>query len=178
LASAIAPPNPKKTTMTTPTPTPLAELDRDSSYGREVERNIPQIDICDYFNRKAKISDTLWEAATGIGVFQLFNHGIPQTLIDDAFALSSATKEQYLLKPGISAGWDCMAQMRPSTGTADRKESYQITLKRMGALWPTGEELNGFKETILAFEWHNWAGAQTDFDCLTLRYQKEGQGGL
>ena len=30
-------------------------------------------------------------------------------------------------------------QVRPSTGTADRKESYQITLPRMAGLWPTAE---------------------------------------
>ena len=92
VASVIAPPNPKETTMNTPTN--LAELERESSYGSygiEVERDIPQIDMSDYFNRKAEISDALWEAAMGIGFFQLFNHGIPQTLIDDAFASRRAS---------------------------------------------------------------------------------------
>ena len=225
-------------------PTELAELQKErglGDYGEEIERDIPQIDMSDYFNRKDEITDALWDAATGIGFFQLTGHGIPQTLIDDAFALSAGffdlpteTKEQYPLKPGTNAGWEYMAQVRPSTGTADRKESYQITLPRMKQLWPTGEELFGFKETMLAFERHNWAvamkvlecfasrldfkpgtftdghnpdtpeyqstlrlihylgmedakpedfkfwraGAHTDFDCLTLLHQKEGQGGL
>ena len=169
------------------------------------------------------------------------NHGIPQELIDDAFAQSARffalpqeTKTQYPLKPGTNAGWEYMAQVRPSTGTADRKESYQITLPRMAGLWPTGDECAGFKITMLAMERHNWAvamkilscfadklgfgtdtftdahdpmaptyqstlrllhylgmehakpedyklwraGAHTDFDCLTLLHQKQGQSGL
>lgn len=222
----------------------LDELTRESgmgAYGVEVERDIPQIDMSDYFNRKDDITDALWEAATGIGFFQLTGHGIPQTLIDDAFDMSAAffdlpadTKAQYPLRPGTNAGWEYMAQVRPSTGTADRKESYQITLPRMKGLWPTGQEVRAFKATMLAFERHNWAvamkvldcfadrlgfppdtftnghdpdtpeyqstlrlihylgmedakpedfkfwraGAHTDFDCLTLLHQKEGQGGL
>ena len=124
--------------------------------------------------------------------------------------------------------------MRPSTGTPDQKESYQITLPRMEGLWPETDTLPDFKTTQLAFERHNWAvamrvllcfadkldmsvstfvdghdplspqyqstlrlihylgmedakpedfkfwraGAHTDFDCLTLLHQKEGQGGL
>jgi isopenicillin N synthase-like dioxygenase len=222
----------------------LSELNKESgigAYGEEIERDIPQIDMSDFFNRRKDISDALWEAATGIGFFQLTNHGIPATLIDEAFALSAGffglptdTKAQYPLKPGTNAGWEYMAQVRPSTGTADRKESYQITLPRMQNLWPTGQEIFGFKETMLAFERHNWAvamkvldcfaerlnftpgffteghdpdtkayqstlrlihylgmedakpedfkfwraGAHTDFDCLTLLHQKQGQGGL
>ena len=222
----------------------LAELDKETGiggYGEEIERDIPQIDMSDYFHRREDITDALWEAATGIGFFQLINHGIPTTLIDEAFTLSASffdlptdTKAQYPLKPGTNAGWEYMAQVRPSTGTADRKESYQITLPRMQGLWPDGQEINGFKETMLAFERHNWAlsmkvldclasrldfkpgffteghdpdtedyqstlrlihylgmedakpedftfwraGAHTDFDCLTLLHQRQGQGGL
>ena len=50
------------------------------------------------------------------------------------------------------------AQVRPSTGTPDQKESYQITRPRMAGLWR--------------------AGGHTDFDCLTLLFQRAGQGGL
>lgn len=222
----------------------LAELNKEAGigdYGIEMDRDIPQIDMSDYFGRKEAISDALWQAATGIGFFQLVNHGIPSALIDETFMLSerffalpNESKAQYLLKPGTNAGWEYKAQVRPSTGTADQKESYQITLPRMKNLWPTGAEIFGFKETMLAFERHNWAlsmkvldcfadrlhfpsgfftqghdpdspayqstlrlihylgmedakpedfkfwraGAHTDFDCLTLLHQKEGQGGL
>lgn len=230
--------------MSTETNYELKELNKETGFGglgEEVERDIPQIDMSDFFNRKAEITEELWEAATGIGFFQLANHGIPEELIDEAFSLSAGffdlpneTKAQYPLKPGTNSGWEYMAQVRPSTGTADRKESYQITLPRMSALWPTGAELPGFKATMLAFERHNWAlgmkvlscfadklgfpddfftdghdpmvpeyqstlrllhylgmedakeedfrfwraGAHTDFDCLTLLHQREGQGGL
>ncbi|WOI55803.1 isopenicillin N synthase family dioxygenase [Palleronia sp. LCG004] len=222
----------------------LEELRREAtygSYGEEVERDIPKIDMSNFFARKAEITEDLWQAATGIGFFQLFNHGIPETLIDEAFALSARffdlpqeAKAHYPLKPGTNAGWEYKAQVRPSTGTADQKESYQITLPRMKGLWPTGAEVAQFKSTMLAFERHNWAlamrvlscfadrlgfetdtfteghdpedpgyqstlrlihylgmedakpedfkfwraGAHTDFDCLTLLHQKEGQGGL
>jgi len=230
--------------MTTEKTYDLAELNKEAGigdYGVEIDRDIPQIDMSDYFNRKEEIAEALWNAATGIGFFQLINHGIPQTLIDEAFDMSARffdlpteVKAKYPLRPGTNAGWEYMAQVRPSTGTADRKESYQITLPRMRELWPTGAEINGFKETQLAFERHNWAlamkvldcfagrldfgpgffteghdpdtpeyqstlrlihylgmkdakpedfkfwraGAHTDFDCLTLLHQKEGQGGL
>ena len=222
----------------------LAELDKETGIGGqgiEVHRDVPQIDMSNFFERKADITEELWSVATELGFFQLINHGIPVSLIDDAFALSQgffaldeATKAQYPLKPGTNAGWEYKAQVRPSTGTADQKESYQITLPRMSALWPTGAEVTGFKETMLSFERANWAlgmkvlscfadklgfgpdffttghdplspeyqstlrlihylemegakpedfefwraGAHTDFDCLTLLHQREGQGGL
>ncbi len=230
--------------MTTDNRYQLAELEKEATlgaYGEEIQRDIPQIDMSDYFNRRQTISDELWEAATSIGFFQLVNHGIPQTLTADAFAMSEAffdlpdaIKAKYPLKPGSNAGWEYKSQVRPSTGTPDQKESYQITLPRMQALWPSGEELFGFKETLLAFERHNWsvamkvldclaerlsfppgfftaghdpdkpeyqstlrllhylgmeeakpedfnywrAGAHSDFDCLTMLHQCEGQGGL
>lgn len=222
----------------------LKELQDETRFGEmgtEIDRATPVIDMSDFRARKAEITDDLWEAATGIGFFQLKNHGIPQELIDEAFEMSATffdlseeTKAQYPLRPGTNAGWEYKAQVRPSTGTADNKESYQITLPRMAGLWPTGAEAPGFKATMLAFERHNWAlgmkvlscfadrlgfetdffteghdpdvkeyqstlrlihylgmedakpedfkfwraGAHTDFDCLTLLHQKEGQGGL
>ncbi len=115
----------------------------------------------------------------------------------------------------------------------DQKESYQITLSDMDGLWPTEDELAGFRSTMLDFEHRCWtlamdllslfadklgfdrdfftrahdpasatyqstlrllhyfplpadvdltgmwrAGAHTDFDCLTLLFQRNGQGGL
>ena len=141
---------------------------------------------------------------------------------------------QYPLKKALNVGWESRAQVRPSTGTPDQKESYQITRPHMAGLWPTDEALAGFKSTMLAFEGRCWqvamqvlscfawklgfdegffarahdpaqasyqstlrllhyfatppeqqahlglwrAGAHTDFDCLTLLFQRQGQGGL
>ncbi len=222
----------------------LAELRKESGIGGQgtrIDRDIPIVDMADFSNRRSDIINDLWTAATEIGFFQLKNHGIPQELIDTAFAQSELffaqpddVKSQMPLKPGTNAGWEYKAQVRPSTGTADQKESYQITLPRMAGLWPDTGNMPDFKTAMLAFERHSWAlamrvlscfaekldlspavfvdghdplsdqyqstlrllhylemndakpedfkfwraGAHTDFDCLTLLYQRSGQGGL
>ena len=127
----------------------LQELNKETAIGGvglEVERSVPRIDLTDFDARKAEITDELWSAATDIGFFQLENHGVPLPLIDEAFAkskaffdLPEAVKAQYPLVPGTNSGWEYKAQVRPSTGTADQKESYQITISRMEelGLWPT-----------------------------------------
>ncbi|GGE24767.1 2OG-Fe(II) oxygenase [Primorskyibacter flagellatus] len=151
----------------------LAKESRMGAYGEEVHRDIPRIDMSDFRARKAEITEQLWSAATDIGFFQLTNHGIPQPLVDEAFAISAAffdlptaTKEAMPLKPGTNAGWEYMAQVRPSTGTADRKESFQITLPRMDGLWPSESDLAGFRATMLAFERHNWSLAMKVLSCF------------
>ncbi len=160
---------------------PLVELQKEQGfggYGVEINREIPLIDMSAFASRKPEITESLWAAATDIGFFQLTNHGIPTDLIDEAFhasadffALPSETKEQYPLKPGTNAGWEYKSQIRPSTGTADQKESYQITLPRMSKLWPSGQETPGFKATMLAFERHNWALAMKVLSCFADRLE-------
>lgn len=157
----------------------LAELNKETRIGGmgvEIEREIPQIDMSDYFNRLDEIADALWEAATTIGFFQLINHGIPQEQVDEAFAMTEAffdlpaeTKAQYPLKPGTNSGWEYKAQVRPSTGTADNKESYQITPPRMAELWPTGDELPVFKPVMLGFERANWALGMKVLACFAAK---------
>ncbi|MGV1824225.1 isopenicillin N synthase family dioxygenase [Agrobacterium vitis] len=222
----------------------LAELNKETTIGgvgKTVDRDVPVIDLADFDNRKAEIADQLWEASVGIGFFQVYNHGIPQQDIDAAFEtawsffeLPAEVKAQYPMPKGTNAGWEFKAQVRPSTGTPDNKESYQITRPMMGGLWPSEEELPDFKEKMLRFERQNWelgmrilscfalkmgfaedfftkahdpasgeyqstqrlihymsmenakpedfefwrAGAHSDFDCLTILHQKEGEGGL
>ena len=157
----------------------LAELNKERDFGgigKTKARDVPQIDMSDFEARKAEIADQLWAASTDIGFFQLVNHGIPQTLTDEAFAmterffdLEQSTKAQYPLGKGTNAGWEYKSQVRPSTGTADQKESYQITLPRMTSLWPTGEELAGFKVVMLAFERANWALGMKVLSCFGLK---------
>ncbi len=157
----------------------LDELNKEKTFGgmgRTKEREVPRIDLSDFEARKAEIADQLWAASTEIGFFQLINHGIPQAQIDEAFEmaarffdLSQETKGRYPLGKGTNAGWEYKAQVRPSTGTADNKESYQITLPRMAGLWPTGEELAGFKATMLAFERANWALGMKVLSCFALK---------
>ncbi|SDG04565.1 isopenicillin N synthase family dioxygenase [Alloyangia pacifica] len=222
----------------------LAELNKETTIGgmgSTVERDVPAIDLSDFDTRKHEIADALWEASTGIGFFQVYNHGIPEEDIDAAFdtaweffELPTEVKAQYPMPKGTNAGWEFKAQVRPSTGTPDNKESYQVTRPLMEGKWPTEDELPRFKERALKFERQNWelgmrilscfalkmgfpedffthahdpesdqyqstlrlihymsmedakpedfkawrAGAHSDFDCLTILHQKEGEGGL
>ncbi|MCF2946978.1 isopenicillin N synthase family oxygenase [Paraglaciecola aquimarina] len=201
---------------------------------------VPIIDLYNFEQRFKEISEDLWQAATQVGFFQLTRHGIALDTINTAFdasksffSLNKTQKSQYPLKNGLNAGWEYMEQVRPSTGSADQKESYQITLPHMQDLWPN-TELTQFKQDVLTMEHQAWslgmkvlscfayklgfqrdfftqahnkdkadyqstlrllhylpqdkdtqfdkntwrAGAHTDFDCLTMVFQKQGQGGL
>lgn len=221
----------------------FSELQKESRMGAMgVEthaREVRVIDLSDFETRRAEITEQLWSAAVDVGFFQLSNHGVPLEQIRQAFLMSERffalpTSVKSRLPLSRNAGWESLAQVRPSTGTPDQKESYQITRPRMAGLYPTEEELPGFKATMLAFEEASWAvgmkvlscfadklgferdffthahdpssdtyqstlrllhyyaippeeqsrldlwraGAHTDFDCLTILYQREGQGGL
>ena len=157
----------------------LEELNRERAFGGEgttKARDVPVIDMSDFERRKPEIADALWAAATDTGFFQLSNHGLPQSQIDEAFemtarffALPRETKAQYPMVKGTNWGWEYKAQVRPSTGTPDNKESFQVTVPRMAGLWPTGEELPGFKATMLAFERANWALGMKVLSCLALK---------
>ncbi|WP_376095769.1 isopenicillin N synthase family dioxygenase [Roseomonas sp. CCTCC AB2023176] len=157
----------------------LEELKRETRYGgagTTRDREVPQIDLSDFRRRKAEIADALWAAATDTGFFQLVNHGITEAQVDEAFdaaarffALPMETKGRYPMAKGTNWGWEYKAQVRPSTGTPDNKESYQITIPRMAGMWPTGEELPGFKATMLAFERANWALGMKVLSCFALK---------
>ncbi|MBB3675994.1 isopenicillin N synthase family dioxygenase [Modestobacter versicolor] len=223
----------------------LTELDREARMGaagsESSAREIRQISLADFATRREQIADELWAAATDIGFFQLVDHGIDVAQVDRAFALAreffalpEEVKARYPLKKGLNSGWESKSQVRPSTGTPDQKESWQLTRPHMAGLWPSEEEVAGFRQTILDFEARCWrlamdvlscfasrlgfdrdffarahdpsspsyqstlrlihyfpfppelvgapgiwrAGAHTDFDCLTLLFQRAGQGGL
>lgn len=219
----------------------------------KVSRTIPLIDLSNFSQRRAEISEKLWDAATNYGFFQLVHHGIPTKDIDFAFIQASrffdlpeSEKTKFPLRAARNSGWESRTQVRSSTGRADEKESYQVTPPRMKGLWPKESQLPGFKKQLLAFEnscWflsmqlmscfaeklgldkdffthaHNpeqsdyqstlrllhyyasdktnedikqtksnekpptptqqwWAGAHTDYDCLTLLFQRNHQRGL
>ncbi|MGO1948416.1 MAG: isopenicillin N synthase family dioxygenase [Mycobacteriaceae bacterium] len=229
-----------------------AELDLEARMGgvgtETTDRAVPVIDLNNWeltdeeWDTKA---EEFWDAATTIGFFQLRNFGISREEIEAAFAESerffALPKDilETIPKPkGKNVGWESRSQIRPSTGTPDEKESYQITRPLMDALWPAESEIPGFKENALTFEakchkvamgvleffavklgferdyftkahdpespehqstlrmihymamdardnvadengnpiWR--AGAHTDFNCLTLLFQKDGQSGL
>jgi len=88
----------------------------------------------------------MWKAATEVGFFTVINHGIPKAAIEAAFDVS---REFFSLPHGVkessspflksaNAGYEFMSQVRPSTGTADQKESVQITARSgvMDDRWP------------------------------------------
>ncbi|MBW8189771.1 isopenicillin N synthase family oxygenase [Neiella marina] len=161
--------------MTT-SPHNLQELQLESTLGALGEENqqraIPVIDLTDFDNRKSVITEQLWLAATECGFFQLSNHGIALNRIEQAFtdaesffALPSADKQQLPLRPGTNAGWESMAQVRPSTGTADQKESYQITRPRMTGLWPQ-QALPAFESDMLEFEASCWQLGMKVLSCF------------
>ena len=69
----------------------LKELNLETTFGglgREVEGEIPVIDLSDFDRRREEITDQLWQAATDVGFFQLSNHGLDLDLIKQAFSLS------------------------------------------------------------------------------------------
>jgi len=221
----------------------MLELERESQLGmaglETNEQPIPVIDLANLDVRRAEIAAQLLDAAVHVGFFQVANHGVPPGKVREAFAMAErffalpeATKAQWPLCR--NAGWESLAQVRPSTGVPDQKESYQITRPRMAGLYPAEEQLPGFRATMLDFEALNWSlgmrilsclaegigfdrdfftrvhdpagdtyqctlrllhyyaiapelleklevvrgGAHTDFNCLTLLYQRTGQPGL
>ncbi len=221
------------------------ELAKERTFGGDgvdVDREIRIIDLADPTMTQADIDDAIWAAAADTGFFQVTGHGIPHADIDAAFAVSERffalptdVKERRSMPSGTNSGWEFKSQKRPSTGTYDHKETFQVTISRMEQhdLWPTDDELADFRRTLESFEAANhtlamrilgsfartlgfddgffterhdptspeyqstlrilhylpmdagdlapgeWrAGAHTDFDCLTLLHQREGQRGL
>ena len=125
----------------------LTELQKETRMGamgsETSNREIRRIDLSDFEQRKAEIADQLWDAAVDVGFFQIVNHGIALADVRKAFAMTERffalpddVKAQYPLKKALNVGWESRAQVRPSTGTPDQKESYQITRPHMDGLWP------------------------------------------
>lgn len=203
---------------------------------------IPKISLHDFTNRRDEIKDQLYHAATTAGFFVLCNQVSPSKQeIESAFAMSkqyfdqpSEAKEKLPFVKLQNSGYEFKAQVRPSTGTRDLKETLQLQLHRKDIYWPAAEvvgdawkleaesfidlcqklsmdvlgclsEALGFDRDFFARahqirennaqstlrllhypdvtgevygpnEWR--AGAHTDFDCLTLLFQRTGDHGL
>ena len=166
------------TTATTPE-YGLKELQLETTFGgmgKETVRDIPLIDLTDFENRRGEITEQLWSAATEVGFFQLVNHGLDVKLVQSAFDLSEAffalpndEKARFPLKKGLNAGWEFMSQVRPSTRTADQKESYQITLPHMDDLWPNQTVVPEFHRIMLDFEYRAWRLGMDVLSCFAER---------
>lgn len=87
----------------------------------------------------------------------LSNHGISAADVQSAFDLSAsffALDDSIKAKTplnGKNAGWEKNTQVRPSTGTADQKESMQLQFARMEGLWPSEDDLPGFRHRAESF---------------------------
>ncbi len=206
-----------------------------------VDRVVPTISLADYENRIDQITAELVEAAENVGFFCVVDHGISRQEVDEIFeqsarffALPEDVKAKVPFSSAHNSGWEKNSQVRPSTGAADKKESYQMQFcKNMEGKWLDDSDLPGFKESSLKFMWHvqevseklmtclarglgfaddyfikahdvkrpdsqsvarllhyfetpkdtsgevwHRAGAHTDWDLLTLLFQKAGQSGL
>lgn len=125
---------------------------------RYAERTIPKISLHDYEARLDEITSQLVAAAETDGFFAVADHGIPAEEIDAQFA---AAERFFALPDEVKAtvpfsprntGWEKRAQVRPSTGRPDQKESYQMQYgANMEGAWLPDAVLPGFREQSLAF---------------------------
>jgi isopenicillin N synthase-like dioxygenase len=98
-----------------------------------VERAVPTISLRDFSSRVDEITEELVDAAENVGFFCIVDHGISRATIDTIFDQSARffnqaddVKARVPFSPQHNAGWEKNAQIRPSTGAVDRKESYQM----------------------------------------------------
>ena len=206
-----------------------------------LDRAIPRISLADFDSRIDEITSDLIRAAENVGFFSLVDHSISaetvNTIFDNSarfFNQDDSIKAKVPFSPQNNAGWEKNAQIRPSTGAPDRKESYQMQFGvGMEGRWLSEDDLPGFKDVALAFmescqavseklmicfarglgfdndyfvkahdvsqpdsqtvarllhyfatprntsgEVYHRAGAHTDWDFVTLLFQKAGQSGL
>ncbi|MGA9277260.1 2-oxoglutarate and iron-dependent oxygenase domain-containing protein, partial [Ilumatobacter sp.] len=145
------------------------ELAKERTFGGDgvdVDREIRIIDLSDASATQSDIDDALWSAAAETGFFQVTGHGIPQADVDRAFAITerffdlpTEVKERRSMPPRTNSGWEFKSQKRPSTGTYDHKETFQVTISRMEKydLWPTEDEIADFRRILSDFEAANHA---------------------
>ena len=206
-----------------------------------IDRPIPTVSLRDFESRVDEITKALVEASENVGFFCIVDHGIERSTLDSMFASSArffslpdTVKRHVPFSPQHNAGWEKNAQIRPSTGAVDRKESYQMQFGAgMQGKWLGDAELPNFQAEALSFmcqaqsvseklmicfarglgfaddyfvkahdvsradsqtvcrllhyfetpesgngQVYHRAGAHTDWDFLTLLFQKAGQSGL
>ncbi|KIR40923.1 hypothetical protein I307_05313 [Cryptococcus deuterogattii 99/473] len=113
--------------------------------------SVPCISLHNFDERRDEIIKELMDASMNVGFFTLCNHGISPEDVQAAFELSReffALPDEIKSKTplnGKNAGWEKNTQVRPSTGTADQKESMQLQFARMEGLWPSDEDVSGFR---------------------------------
>jgi isopenicillin N synthase-like dioxygenase len=121
-------------------------------------RSIPKISLHSFPTRINEITTQLLSAAETDGFFGLINHEISLEEIETMFTTSArffslpdAIKSTVPFSH-LNSGWEKNAQIRPSTGQPDQKESYQIQFgSNMEGMWLPEQVLPGFKDTSLEF---------------------------
>ncbi|KJK82914.1 hypothetical protein H634G_02051 [Metarhizium anisopliae BRIP 53293] len=119
------------------------------------QKQIPVISLKSFDRRKKEITKQLLEAAEVTGFFTLVDHGITIDEIEaqfraaeNFFSLPAKVKDKVRHDPRTNNGWEYKAQLRPSTGTYDQKES--LWLMR-GSQWPSDQDVPNFRGTTARF---------------------------
>ncbi|CAD6441188.1 1e259956-c79d-4fdf-bedf-fc6b26aaa6b0 [Sclerotinia trifoliorum] len=123
------------------------------------DRSIPKISLHDFEERMGVITEELMHAAETDGFFVLINHGIDLSTIshmfstsEKFFSLPTETKSLIPFSPIHNIGWETNSQVRPSTGVADKKESYQLQFNpTMSDYWLPESLLPGFQNDVRGF---------------------------
>ncbi|KAK4497960.1 hypothetical protein PRZ48_010616 [Zasmidium cellare] len=122
------------------------------------DRSIPRVSLADFDKRIDEITSQLVHAAETDGFFSLTDTEITIPEIDAIFA----TSESFFALPDEvkgtvpfthkNVGWEKKGQVRPSTGVADQKESYQLQFgQNMTDKWIAEDALPGFKPSAQDF---------------------------
>ncbi|KAK1042153.1 hypothetical protein LTR33_015591 [Friedmanniomyces endolithicus] len=121
-------------------------------------RTIPRISLANFPTRLDAITAQLLHAAETDGFFSLTDSEIS---IPDINAIFSTSKSFFALPDAIKAtvpfthanvGWETRSQIRPSTGVADQKESYQLQFgSNMSGKWLPDAALPAFKPSAQLF---------------------------
>ncbi|KAH7122044.1 hypothetical protein B0J13DRAFT_612294 [Dactylonectria estremocensis] len=122
------------------------------------ERSIPKVSLADFDNRIDEITKQLCAAAEHVGFFSIVDHGISPAEVDSMFATSEAffslpedIKRSVPWNPQ-NVGYECRSQIRPSTGAADQKESYQLQFgENMKDMWISDDHVPGFEQKSMTF---------------------------
>lgn len=121
-------------------------------------RSIPRVSLADFDNRIDEITSQLVHAAETDGFFSLTDTEISIPEIEGIFQTSGSF---FALPDDVKAtvpfthknvGWEKKGQVRPSTGVADQKESYQLQFgDNMKDKWISENALPGFKPSAQTF---------------------------
>ncbi|KAL1888870.1 hypothetical protein Sste5346_009254 [Sporothrix stenoceras] len=132
-----------------------------------IDRALPKVSLHDFENRIDEITAELCDAAENVGFFALVGHDITEEEVDSIFD----TSESFFALPdevkatvpwnNKNVGWEKKNQIRPSTGAADNKESYQMQFGENmttggrgtadGSVWMGDDQLPGFQARCREF---------------------------